>query len=686
MEKNKVRKLLLLKLFSFLLLPLFVLIVIQNAIVIAYAIRFPEVKTDTQFYDTNLFSSAYEDQVYNTYNRVRYAMRKGYTTTEQGYTGQDNESGMGHIQDGEYTIYYEQNDREQKFKYLVINESTKQAYTNVSQTLNTDTMQEVKDNISQDVKQWKYANGEIQTNIPNLSTENYSYSNLFLSIKERIEDGAIYTSFDETVTSNTTNMDNISFHKEVFHYAHKRYEHSYINLTIAVIGILVTSVYLIISTGYKKDEEGIYLDWFDRLPLEVMGIIALIVLGIETLLVAGAIQMIQMDTSLGIILTALSGYVLGITGIYCLGSGIKRIKAKQLFKNTIIARIFRWIRRKYLSAKKSIQEGTKMSTRLALYMAAFIIISIILIGLSVTIIAIPVLIAFWIWSYFKILNKINEFNRIKDAIKHIYEGNTDIHLNEQELTGVLKELAIYVNDIAGGFSNAIQESLKSERLKTELITNVSHDIKTPLTSIINYVDLLKKENIENETIKEYLDVLDNKSQRLKKLIEDLVEASKASSGNIKLEKEKINIKELMNQISGEFEDKFKEKELEIIASIPEEDIYTMADSKYMYRIIENLYSNISKYALERSRVYVDVIKKSGKILITIKNISKEQLNISTDELMQRFVRGDSSRNTEGSGLGLSIARSLTELQHGKFNIILDGDLFKVVLEFEEISK
>ena len=259
-----------------------------------------------------------------------------------------------------------------------------------------------------------------------------------------------------------------------------------------------------------------------------------------------------------------------------------------------------------------------------------------------------------------------------------------MHLNESELKGALKEMAIYVNDIASGFSNAINESLKSERLKTELITNVSHDIKTPLTSIINYVDLLKKENIQDEKVKEYIDILDKKSQRLKKLTEDLVEASKVSSGNVKLNLENINIKELFNQTIGEFKDRFEEKNLIIETTIPNDNIKINADSRYLYRIIENLFSNITKYALEGSRVYIDIIEKEKIVDISIKNISKDKLNISSDELMQRFVRGDKSRYTEGSGLGLSIAKSLTELQGGTFDIIIDGDLFKVHIIWSKV--
>ena len=239
----------------------------------------------------------------------------------------------------------------------------------------------------------------------------------------------------------------------------------------------------------------------------------------------------------------------------------------------------------------------------------------------------------------------------------------------------------YIDDIAGGFNNAIEQTLKSERLKTELITNVSHDIKTPLTSIINYVDLLKKEKFDNKQIEQYIAILDSKSQRLKKLIEDLVEASKVSSGNVKLNLENINLNELLNQTIGEFEDKFKTKGLKIETKMPENPITLKADSRYMYRIIENLFSNISKYAMNNTRVYITLEKNENNIVLSMKNISNQKLNISADELKQRFVRGDKSRYTEGSGLGLSIAENLTELQGGTFDIQIDGDLFKVTLNW-----
>ncbi len=254
------------------------------------------------------------------------------------------------------------------------------------------------------------------------------------------------------------------------------------------------------------------------------------------------------------------------------------------------------------------------------------------------------------YVFYEIIKRANCFKKIEEVLKKIYEGDNKERLNESEFTKEYEEIVRYINDISNGFENAVEEGIKSERLKTELITNVSHDIKTPLTSIINYADLIKREDIENEKVKEYIEILLSKSHRLKRLTEDLVEASKVSSGNVKLNLEKLNLIELVNQTTGEFEDKLKAKNLSIISTMPKTEIFVEADSRYMYRIIENIFSNIAKYALMGSRVYVDVAENENKVKIEFKNISEEKLNISEEELMQRFVRGDKSRTTEGSGL------------------------------------
>ena len=241
-----------------------------------------------------------------------------------------------------------------------------------------------------------------------------------------------------------------------------------------------------------------------------------------------------------------------------------------------------------------------------------------------------------------------------------------------------------LNNISLGMSRAVDERMKSERFKTELITNVSHDIKTPLTSIINYVDLLNREDLPDGTIKEYVGVLVRQSSRLKKLIDDLVEASKASTGNIVVNSTRTEIGVLLTQAAGEYEERLRSNELELIQNQPEEEVYIMADGRLLWRVFDNLMNNICKYSQPGTRVYLDLEKVNGEVVITFKNISRNPLNISSEELLERFVRGDSARSTEGSGLGLSIAKSLVELQGGKLDLAIDGDLFKVILKFKTV--
>jgi signal transduction histidine kinase len=268
----------------------------------------------------------------------------------------------------------------------------------------------------------------------------------------------------------------------------------------------------------------------------------------------------------------------------------------------------------------------------------------------------------------------------------IREGDLDCKCQIDTENSLFAQVADGINHLGDGLKAAVELSLKDERMKTELITNVSHDLKTPLTSIINYVDLLKKEDIPGEDAKHYLEVLDAKSQRLKQLTEDLVEAAKANSGNIELECMPLAFDELMRQAIGEFEDKFATRNLTVVASYPEAPAVIMGDGRRIYRIIENLLQNAYKYALEGTRIYADLSNHGGEVAFTLKNVSSAQLNISPEELMERFTRGDESRTTEGSGLGLSIAKDLTKLMEGSFEILLDGDLFKVIVTFPEYVK
>ncbi len=422
------------------------------------------------------------------------------------------------------------------------------------------------------------------------------------------------------------------------------------------------------------------LNWFDKILVEIAFLIALFIGSIGLLFMSVVSSANDMLTFVvGITFVGVGILIIYLACILFFETVVKRIKTHTLMKTTFAYWVYNKIR--------NISQNMKITNNFIVYFTIYLIANVISLGIlfAQPLAGIILLILVNIYAYKIISDRIKSYNKIKLAINDLYSGKTDIQLNENDYSKEDKTTSKEINDIAGGLSNAINERLKSERLKTELITNVSHDIKTPLTSIINYVDLLKKENIEGEKANEYLGILDNKSQRLKKLTEDLVEASKASSGAIKLNMEKLNVNELIKQISGEFQDKLEAHKLEEIISFPEKEAYIEADSRYLYRVLENMYSNIAKYALEGTRVYIDIIDEDNKIYIKLKNVSKQKLNISADELMQRFVRGEASRNTEGSGLGLSIARSLTELQNGKFNIYLDGDLFKVTIEFEKFA-
>ena len=546
--------------------------------------------------------------------------------------------------------------------------------------MRTDSIEEIKQIIGENSIYWNFQNGKVDTNISHLSLEEIRYKLQYENMNNsNIKE--VYTSLIDDLPY----KDDYALTKFTYDLSMKANTLAPILIPVCIAVLLALGLIVLNGIGKKGKGPGIHLNGFDKVPLEMAFIIGFTIMGM------GASCFIAVNSELRAII--FSGVIIGALIIYLacmmlLETVVKRMKTHTLWKTTILYMIGHGI--------KTVFDNRKWGTKLVLAYGSFCLAG----GIATTAMInarydayddsaafwFMVLMALGIGTFVYLFTKMKQFQNIQKALQAIYEGNTNIELDSDELTGVLKQMAIYIEDIAGGLSNAIQQSLKNERQKTELITNVSHDIKTPLTSIINYVDLLKKEEMPNEKAKEYLEILDSKSQRLKRLTEDLVEASKASSGNIKLKKEKINVNEIIKQVSGEFEDKFKARNLEEIMTLPEENLFIEADGRYLYRVLENLYSNSSKYAMEGSRIYLDVVPKQTSIVIQMKNVSKEKLNITTEELMQRFVRGDSSRNTEGSGLGLSIASSLTELQGGKFHIYLDGDLFKVTLGFEKLKE
>ena len=282
---------------------------------------------------------------------------------------------------------------------------------------------------------------------------------------------------------------------------------------------------------------------------------------------------------------------------------------------------------------------------------------------------------FLIWS----------MRKLRLGAREIAGGNLSYTVDTKYLFGELKDHAEDLNHIRDGMNTAVEERMKSEHFKSELITNVSHDIKTPLTSIINYVDLLEKEELDNERAKEYVEVLSRQSAKLKKLIDDLIEASKASTGVLAVHPERCELGVLLDQCAGEYAERFGKAGLELVLLKPREPVTILADGRHIWRTFDNLLGNIVKYAQPNTRVYLNLSREGDKALIIFRNISREQLNLSGEELMERFVRGDSSRNTDGSGLGLAIARSLTQLQGGEMDITVDGDLFKVTLRFDCIE-
>lgn len=288
----------------------------------------------------------------------------------------------------------------------------------------------------------------------------------------------------------------------------------------------------------------------------------------------------------------------------------------------------------------------------------------------------------FLFSY--LVKVIDKSKALTEASSDLSKGNFDVVVPED--MGILTPYARNLNNIKEGFRLAVEKEVRSQNMKTELISNVSHDLKTPLTSIITYIDLLKKEDIDEETKKEYIDILDKKSKRLKVLIEDLFEASKASSGNIELHLEKLDVVALLRQTLGELEEKIKESTLQLRINLPESKVMCLLDGRKTYRIFDNILGNILKYAMPNSRVYINVEDNDKEITFIFKNISAYEMNFDPSEITERFTRGDKSRNTEGSGLGLAIAKSLVELQKGRLDISIDGDLFKLMITFPKIDE
>ena len=444
---------------------------------------------------------------------------------------------------------------------------------------------------------------------------------------------------------------------------------------------LALVIFLLCAAGHKEGVEGIHLNWVDKIPLDLYLVVA-ILLGAG--LFALGIDLSGASWWFMIVLIALLGAALVLLAVSVLMTLSTRFKSGAFWKNTVIYFCLRLLLRMLKAIKAGVSYCAKhlhlywqaglifvgVSLAELFFLAAFSRSAVVVIWVIAKLIEAPLLVLIVI-----------SLQKLKAGGEALAEGNLNASVDLRHMYGVLKHHGENLNSIAQGMQKAVQQQLKSERFRTDLITNVSHDIKTPLTSIVNYVDLLKKEDVQPEKAKEYIAVLDRQSARLKKLTEDLVEASKASSGTLPVHLEAVDVNVLLSQVSGEYQSRFELCKLEPIVKLSSEDPQILADGKLLWRVFDNLLSNICKYAMTGTRVYFTSEVQDGRVSISFKNISNYPLDITADELLERFVRGDSSRSTEGSGLGLSIAQSLTGLQKGTFDLVVDGDLFKANLSF-----
>ena len=445
---------------------------------------------------------------------------------------------------------------------------------------------------------------------------------------------------------------------------------------LAFVAMIVSFIALMSVAGRRPKKEEIVPWYFHKVPLDVITAALFCVFCLSVMIIDDSNNPASAITLIWVLLIPL----------YCMSIAV-RIKTKTFITNNVIFMILKFLWKCLKAVGKfllSVIMNMKILWKVILVFAGLMLFW----GIAI---------AAHSWRFEAFLMFLAPFtvlpllifialqlDKLKKGAQELAEGHFDHVVETKGMLPELKKHAINLNSMASAQKIALEEKLKSERMKTELITNVSHDIKTPLTSIINYADLISKEEATSEKTKEYSEVLIRQSVRLKRLLEDLVEASKASTGNLEVDLQPCDAQVFISQCAGEYEEKFKQSDLTLITNVPEESIRIMADGRRMQRIFDNLLNNACKYSLPGTRVYVDLTETDKEAVFVFKNTSKEQLNMTEEELMERFTRGDSSRNTEGSGLGLSIAGNLAELQNGKLRLTTDGDLFKATLSFPKI--
>ncbi|MBO6039720.1 MAG: HAMP domain-containing histidine kinase [Oscillospiraceae bacterium] len=474
---------------------------------------------------------------------------------------------------------------------------------------------------------------------------------------------------------------------EELHFFEKAYGLRSILPAIAAVSLLLgilLFLFLLAAAGWHRGEEGVRESFADRIPFDLF---TLLIAGAEAIVFSGIFGPGWNFDAVGVTAISVLLLVAGLIFLlWCMSLAV-RVKCGTVWKNNVISGVWRWLVRLVRGGGSLLLRALKalpMMGRWAAILGGLALIDFLLTAMTDGGSA-------WLLFFLRLfvlcpaaLYLVWQLRKLRLAAHELAQGDLNTTVDTKGMFLELKEHAQDLNAIRDGVSAAVEERLKSERFRTELITNVSHDIKTPLTSIVSYVDLLEKEELGNETAKGYVEVLSRQSARLKKLIEDLVDASKASTGNLTVNWERLELGVLLDQAAGEYAERMEKAGLELVCGKPDHAVAVMGDGRHMWRIFDNLMGNAVKYAQPGTRVYVDLAEKAGKAEITFRNISRERLNTSGEELAERFVRGDASRSTEGSGLGLSIAMSLAQLQKGEMQITVDGDLFKVTLSFDEV--
>lgn len=463
-------------------------------------------------------------------------------------------------------------------------------------------------------------------------------------------------------------------------------------LLLSALVWLVSLGVLFVSAGWKKGFDTVQIRRIDRIPFAIYtGITGLVVIGCGLICLYMGDALFRNARAEYCVAYFAIAFALAELIVYeYVISIIARIRAGKFWHYTLLRLLlnpFRRIKRELHEIRLALLANLSMTVKVtAVFLVVFLIEAFLLLCAGADGGIIMVYLLWKVVEYGVLLKIVVQFRQIFDGGERIAKGDYSHPIHTERMMYELRTHAENLNNVQTGVAAAVEEKMKSERFRTELITNVSHDIKTPLTSIINYVDLIKKEPTESETMREYIEVLDRQSNRLKKLIEDLMEASKASTGNLPVNPEVCDATVVLTQIVGEFSERAEKNQLEMVVECPQPPVEIYVDGRHLWRIIDNLMGNICKYAQPGTRVYITLEKFHGMVIMTFRNISKDRLKMTSEELFGRFVRGDSSRNTEGHGLGLSIAKSLTELMHGNLAVQMDGDLFKVILSFEEYQE